>query len=151
MTMLGTTELIQKKEKSGAEFEVVRQDWMDKPEDEMTEEEVTQLREYERQLAEFKSKQRKAREQELKKIKADIHEIRMRFEEEVRRLFKRKLFFDARVLEQELFLVRLVVMLHTGKETRLEEKKYRREIARLEAEKAQQDELIASLGTVLND
>ena len=99
MNMLGTTELIQKKEKGGAEFELVREDWMDKPEDEMTEEEVTKLREFEQKEAEFKIKQRKAWEQELKKIKGDIKEIMMRFEEEVRRLFKRKLFFDARVLE----------------------------------------------------
>jgi uncharacterized protein YifE (UPF0438 family) len=42
-------------------------------------------------------------------------------------------------------------MLHDGKETRFDEKKYRREMARLEAEKAKKEELINNFGTFVND
>ena len=44
--------------------------------------------------------------------------------------------------EKELYQIRLVIMLHDGKETRLDEKKYRQEMARLEKEKAEKEELI---------
>lgn len=45
--MLGTTELILKKDKGGLETELVREEWMNKPEDDMTEEEIAKLREFE--------------------------------------------------------------------------------------------------------
>lgn len=75
----------------------------------------------------------------------------MRFEEKMRTLFKYKLFVDARILEQELYVIRLVIMLHDGRETRFDEKKFRREIARLESEKIVKEEQIQSFGQFLQD
>ena len=66
-------------------------------------------------------------------------------------MFKKKLFVDTRVAEQELMIIRLVIMLHDGKETRFDEKKYRREIARLESEKAVKEELIGNFGAFVQD
>jgi len=68
----------------------------------------------------------------LKKHKADIVELQLRFEEKLLELFKLKLFYDVRILEQELYVIRLVIMLHDGKETKSDEKKYRKEFERLE-------------------
>jgi len=59
-------------------------------------------------------------------------------------LFKKKLFVDVRILEQELYLIRLVIMLHDGKETRFDEKKYRDEMTRLEGEKTAKETLIST-------
>ena len=42
-------------------------------------------------------------------------------------------------------------MLHDGKETRFDEKKYRREINRLESEKAQKEELINNFAAFVQD
>jgi hypothetical protein len=78
----------------------------------------------------------------LKKLKGEIVEIQMRFEERLLTLFKKKLFVDVRIKEQELYIIRLVIMLHDGKETRWDEKKYREEVKRLEKEKAEKEELI---------
>ena len=78
----------------------------------------------------------------MKKIKGEIIEIQLKFEESLLTLFKKKLFIDVRVLEQELYLIRLVIMLHDAKETRLDEKKYREEMIRLEAEKASKEDMI---------
>jgi len=78
----------------------------------------------------------------LKKLKADIVEIQLRFEERLLQLFKKKLFVDVRILEQELYVIRLVIMLHDGKETKADEKKYRKEFERLEQEKAEKEEMI---------
>lgn len=67
----------------------------------------------------------------MKKHKADIVEVQLRFEERLLQLFKKKLFIDVRVLEQELYVIRLVIMLHDGKETKADEKKYRKEMEKL--------------------
>ena len=72
---------------------------------------------------EFKDKQRKAWEQDLKKIKGEIVEIQLRFEERISTLFKKKLFFDVRIMEQELAVIRLTIMLHDARETLIDEKK----------------------------
>lgn len=139
--MLGGTELNLKKEKNQME-ELVREDWMSKPFEEMTDEEKQKMKEFEQKEKEIKDKQRKAWEQELKKIKEGIVEEKLKFEEKLSELFKKKLFYDVRILEQELYLIRLVIMLHDGKETRIDEKKYRVEMARLLVEKEEREKLI---------
>lgn len=140
--MMGGTELNLKKDKGQLDQELIREDWMNKPFDDMTEEEKTKFKEFEQKEKEFKEKQKKAWEQDLKKIKGEIIEIQLRFEERLLTLFKKKLFIDVRILEQELYLIRLVIMLHDAKETRLDEKKYRDEMIRLEGEKAAKEDMI---------
>ena len=71
----------------------------------------------------------------MKKIKTEIIDIQLRFEEKLLTQFKKKLFIDVRVLEQELYLIRLVIMLHDGKETKSDERSYRDEMQKLEQEK----------------
>ena len=58
--MLGGTELNLKKEKNLMEQELVREDWMNKNKDDMTDEELQKLKEFEQKEKEFKEKQRKA-------------------------------------------------------------------------------------------
>lgn len=142
--MMGGTELNLKKDKATMDQELIREDWMSKPFDDMTDDEKAKFKEFEQKEKEFKEKQKKAWEQDLKKIKGEIIEIQLRFEERLLTLFKKKLFVDVRILEQELYLIRLVIMLHDGKETRLDEKKYRDEMARLEAEKTAKEGLIGT-------
>ena len=64
----------------------------------------------------------------MKKVKSEIIDVQLRFEERLLTQFKKKLFIDVRILEQELYLIRLVIMLHDGKETRGDERKYRDEM-----------------------
>jgi len=75
----------------------------------------------------------------------------MRFEERLLTLFKKKLFVDVRVLEQELIIIRLVIMLHDGKETRADEKKLRNKLADLERQKNERDEIIHSFDQFVKD
>jgi cilia- and flagella-associated protein 43 len=74
-TMLGGTELNLKKDKGGEAQELVREDWMNKPFDDMSDDEKAKFKEFEQKEKEFKEKQRKAWEQDLKKIKGEIIEI----------------------------------------------------------------------------
>lgn len=57
------------------------------------------MKEFEQKEKEFKDKQRKAWDQELKKIKDSIVEEKVKFEEKLSELFKKKLFYDVRILE----------------------------------------------------
>ena len=92
-------ELTFKKDKNLLEMELVREDWMNKPQEQMSDEEKFKLKEFLQKEKEFKDKQRKAWEQDLKKIKSEIVEIQLRFEERISTLFKKKLFFDVRIME----------------------------------------------------
>ena len=130
---MGGTELNLKKDKGGLDLDLLMpEELMNKTEEEMTDEEKVKFKEFKQKEKETKEKLRKAQEQELKKLKADIVEVQLRFEERLLELFKFKLFYDVRILEQELYVIRLVIMLHDGKETKADEKKYRKEFERLE-------------------
>lgn len=133
--MMGSTDLNLKKEKNNLENELEMEEWMTKDEKDMTDEEVSKLKEFKAKEKELKDKQRKSWEQELKKMKGDIIEIQLKFEERLLMLYKKKLFIDVRVLEQELYIIRLVIMLHDSKETKSDEFKYRTEIEKLEDQK----------------
>jgi hypothetical protein len=148
-TMMGGTELNLKKDSNLAQVELVREDWMNKPPEQMTEEEKFKMKEFLQKEKEFKDKQRKAWEQDLKKIKSEIVEIQLRFEERISTLFKKKLFFDVRIMEQELAMIRLTIMLHDSNETIVDEKKYLEEKLKLETDlKDKEQELSVYYQTV---
>ena len=76
-------ELVFKKDKNLLEMELVREDWMSKPDEEMTEDERQKFWEVLQKEKEFKEKQRKAWEFTLKNIKNEIVDIEIRFEERI--------------------------------------------------------------------
>jgi len=141
--MLGGTELILKKDKNELESELVREEWMNKPEEEMNDEERQRFEEFLEKEREFKEKRRKAWEQELKKHKQDIIDYQLRFEERLLSLYKKKLFYDVRIMEQELYIIRLTIMLHDTIETGKDKAKYEAEAAELEDKLQAKEELIA--------
>lgn len=148
-TMMGGTELNLKKDSNSVQAELIREDWMNKPVEQMNDEEKYKLKEFLQKEKEFKDKQRKAWEQDLKKIKGEIIEIQLRFEERISTLFKKKLFFDVRIMEQELATIRLTIILHDGNETIVDEKKYLEEKSKLEHElKSKEEELSLYYATV---
>ena len=57
--MMGGSELIFKKEKNKLDDELVREEWMNKPIEEMNEDEKQRLKEFEQRLADSREKQRK--------------------------------------------------------------------------------------------
>ena len=148
-TMMGGTELNLKKDSNSVQAELIREDWMNKPVEQMNDEEKYKLKEFLQKEKEFKDKQRKAWEQDLKKIKGEIIEIQLRFEERISTLFKKKLFFDVRIMEQELATIRLTIILHDGNETIVDEKKYLEEKSKLDHElKSKEEELSLYYATV---
>jgi hypothetical protein len=105
--MNGTLEV--KKENILAET-LVREDWMSKPAEEMNDDEKIKLREYEikeQKQNEEKEKIRKNLENELKKLRGEIQEICLKFDEKLSLFLKKKLEFDQRVGEQQLQIIKL--------------------------------------------
>jgi hypothetical protein len=85
---------------------------MNKPLDDMTEEERMKLREFEakeQKLKEEKEKIKKNLELELKKLRNDIQEICTKFDERLFILFRRRLEYEYRIYEQEMFIIRLTL------------------------------------------
>lgn len=111
-------ELTFKKEKNSLDMEQVREDWMNKPDEEMNEDEKQRYKEFLIKEKEFKEKQRKSWEFTLKNIRNEITDIEYKFEEKFLALNKKRLFFEHRVYEQELYIIRLIIMMHEGRETR---------------------------------
>jgi len=101
---------------------------MAKPDEEMTEDERQRYREFLQKEKEFKEKQRKAWEFTLKNIRNEIIDIEYKFEERFLALNKRRLFFEHRIYEQELYIIRLIIMMHEGRETRASQNKYSEEL-----------------------
>lgn len=89
---------------------IEREEWMDKELEDMTEEERIKLKEFEvreQRLQEERDKMRKNLENELKNLKSEINEICSKFDEKLLVLFRRKLEYDQRISEQQLYVVRL--------------------------------------------
>lgn len=122
--MMGGTELFFKKEKNPLEQELEREDWMDKPEEEMSEDEKQRYKEFQQKEKDLLEKRKKAWDQALNKVKKEILEIHARFEEQLLNLYKKRLFYEARIYEQELCIIRLNVQLHEVNETRHNSSKY---------------------------
>ena len=108
----------------------------------MTDDEKAKLKEFEQKEKEFKEKQRKAWEKDLLKIKQEIEEINVKFDNELDELFKYKLFATSWMSEsssKSFFSLlhqtghhasRLLHEYHDGKETKGDEMKYRAEMDR---------------------
>lgn len=105
---------------------------MAKPDEEMTEDEKSRFKEFLIKEKEFKEKQRKAWEFTLKNIRSDIIDIEYKFEEKFLALNKKRLFFEHRIYEQELYIIRLIIMTHEGRETRASQNKYADELDQLQ-------------------
>lgn len=117
--MMGGNELIMKKEKNKLEEELVREDWMNtKKEEDMTEDEKQRFKEQLQKEKDLIEKQRKQWQINLRRVQAEIVEIQLKFEEQLLSLYKKRLFYDARIYEQELYIVRLIIMLHDIRETK---------------------------------
>ena len=115
--MIGGNELIFKKEKNKLDEELVREEWMNRPVEDMTEEEKQRLKEFEQRVADSREKQRKQWLVNLSRVRVEIVDIKIKFEENLMQAYKRRIFYEARIQEQELITIRLTIALHDVKET----------------------------------
>ncbi|KAJ3329183.1 Cilia- and flagella-associated protein 43 [Blyttiomyces sp. JEL0837] len=90
--------------------ELVRPEWMNKPKEDLTEEERKLIKEFEKKVATFKEEQekyRKALETELRKLQGYIQEVCESFDQHLKELFDVKLATDQSIFQNELKIVKL--------------------------------------------
>ena len=105
--MMGNT--LEEKKENILKKEIEKEDWMQKPKEEMTEEERIKYNIYlEKQeiLNEEAQKLRKILNQEMKKLRMNIKEIISNFDNKVSILYMKKLEYNYRIYEQELFILK---------------------------------------------
>eukprot|EP00002_Diphylleia_rotans_P030276 TRINITY_DN620_c0_g1_i6.p1 TRINITY_DN620_c0_g1~~TRINITY_DN620_c0_g1_i6.p1 ORF type:complete len:1590 (-),score=396.80 TRINITY_DN620_c0_g1_i6:241-5010(-) len=101
---------LDKRDEESLDEEIVRPEWMSKPAEEMTEEEVKELKEFEQKLAtakEEREKRKKALETELKKLQGSIQDICSAFDDKVYQLFLTRMHTDQSIYEEELKIIKL--------------------------------------------
>ncbi|KAI8612803.1 hypothetical protein BC830DRAFT_1230957 [Chytriomyces sp. MP71] len=117
--------------------ELVRPEWMNKPREEMNEEERKLVKEFEKKVATMKEEQekyRKALETELKKLQGFILELCDNFDQRLKELLVKKLEADQAIYKNELKRVKLEqsILLAEGDEAKESQLNLRLEELRLE-------------------
>lgn len=125
--MYGGTELVMKIDRGGAEEDLEKEEWMNKPEEEMNEEEKIKYTEFLQLLKASQDNKTRRWLSELDKRRKEIQDEKIEFEEAMLELYKKRLFYEARIYEQELYIVRMIIMLHEKRETHIDKIKFRKE------------------------
>jgi len=108
--MMGGT--LEEKKETPLTEELVREEWMNKPPEDMDDDERVKFAEFEAKeslVKEEREKIRKNLELELRKLKNEIKEICEKFDEKMFVLYRRRLEYEYRVQEQELYIVKLTL------------------------------------------
>lgn len=119
----------------------------------MSEEEKLKLKEFEakeKELEEEKQKQIKKWLQELQKIRNEIEQICEKFYEKLLTIHKKKLYYDMRIQEQELYIIRLTLQLHENTENKEEHEKLEKEKLELEQNIQKLEHLITKFTELYN-
>ena len=133
--MVGGNELNLKKDKNKNETTLEMEDWMlSKTLEQMNEDEKARFEDFKRRKKELEEKQQKAWKQQLNSLKNDVQLIKVKFEEELLSLYNKRLFYEASIYEQELYIIRLVIMLSEVKQKGDNIEKFAGERMKLEAE-----------------
>lgn len=85
---------------------------MNKPKDQMNEDELMKLREFELKLEKLNEEKEKIKNNlrmDLRKLRNDINDICNKFDEKLFVLFRRRLEFEYRICEQELYMINLAL------------------------------------------
>jgi WD40 repeat protein len=89
--------------------EIVRPEWMNKPKEELTDEEKKLMKDFEKKMAIFKEeqeKQKKALETELRKLQANISEIQDQFDQKLHELASAKVEVDTAIFRNEVLIIK---------------------------------------------
>jgi len=108
--MMGGT--LEEKKETPLTEELVREEWMNKPLEEMEDEERIKFSEFEAKEALVKEEREKIKknlEIELRKLKNEIREICEKFDDKLFVLYRRRLEYEYRTQEQELYITKLTL------------------------------------------
>ncbi|KAJ3411976.1 Cilia- and flagella-associated protein 43 [Chytridiales sp. JEL 0842] len=119
--------------------DLVRPEWMNKPREEMSEEERKLVKEFEKKVAVFKEEQekyKKALETELKKLQGYIQEVCETFDQKLQELFNYKLSTDQNIYQNELKMIKLRQVCVISEDDEKKEVEMNKRLEELKVEKA---------------
>ncbi|KAJ3099331.1 Cilia- and flagella-associated protein 43 [Phlyctochytrium planicorne] len=131
--------------------DLVRPDWMNKPKEEMSDDERKLLKEFEKKVAILKEEQekyRKALETELKKLQSVISDICDGFDQKLRELFNAKLDADQEIYKNELKIIKLGISVIQAEGDEAKESEI---ISKLEALKAEKTRITSEIPDIKKD
>lgn len=111
----------------------------------MNDDEKARLAEWQKKKDELDQKLIKSWKQRLSTLQAEVFSIKIKFEEDLLQMFKKRLFYEARIYEQELYIIRLVIMLSDVTQTSRNVEKYSAERQRLEIEFTEKTDMFSKV------
>jgi hypothetical protein len=112
---------IKSKQTQGEDQELAKEPWMEKDKKEMTDDELRRYAEYMKKEKDNQEKKEKIRSQNWTKLsthKMDIEAIKSEMELKFLKIVKKKLYYDYRITEQEMYILALIRTLEYRHEVR---------------------------------
>ncbi|KAH6573720.1 hypothetical protein BASA61_002819 [Batrachochytrium salamandrivorans] len=136
MAMMGGK--LENRAEQDEKIEIVKAEWMNKPTEEMSEEEQKNFKEMEKKMAILKEEQdkcRKALETELRKLQGLITELCETFDSQLRDFYHVKLSTDQEIYQNELRIIKLEKAILSNKDDDLKEIDLQHKMQQLQQEK----------------
>lgn len=120
--------------------DIVKPDWMNKPKEDLSEDEKKLIKEFEKKVATIKEeeeKKKKALETELRKLQVFIVDISAYFDQKMSEFFKLKLSTEHEILKTTLTIIKLVQSIIETEKDDVEEQRLNKKLDELKKQKVE--------------
>ena len=118
---------VKKKKENEEEKELVREPWMNKRREEMTDEQAKIFLEFQKKEMELREQKEKIRSQNLTKLnfhKSEIENNQIDLDMKFAKILRKKLHYDSIICEQEIYILSLMNLLNKRQDIKKENEKY---------------------------
>ena len=135
---------VKKKKDDENEKELVREPWMNKKREEMTDEQVKLFLEFQRKEIELREQKEKIRSQNLTKLnfhKSEIENNQIDLDMKFAKILRKKLHYDTLISEQEIYILSLMGLLKKRDIMKKQKIKYEKELKELQDNENKQKDI----------
>lgn len=139
MQMRGISHMISnkvtKKKNQDVENELVREPWMNKKKEEMTDEQLKLYLEFQKKEMEIREQKEKIRSQNLTKLnfhKSEIENNQIDLDMKFAKILRKKLHYDTLIAEQEIYILALMSLLQKRENIKKTKAHYDKELSQIE-------------------
>ena len=128
---------VKKKKENENEQQLVREPWMNKRREEMTDEQAKIFLEFQKKEMELREQKEKIRSQNLTKLnfhKSEIENNQIDLDMKFAKILRKKLHYDSIICEQEIYILSLMNLLNKREDIKKENEKYKVQLHEAEEE-----------------
>ena len=128
---------VKKKKEDENEQQLVREPWMNKRREEMTDEQAKIFLEFQKKEMELREQKEKIRSQNLTKLnfhKSEIENNQIDLDMKFAKILRKKLHYDSIICEQEIYILSLMNLLNKREDIKKENEKYKVQLHEAEEE-----------------